>query len=813
MAKEKHTIKQIDLTNPAEIRVNTRIDSKTGQISPTGDPKHMGRIRGSFLVRHHSGVIISEDDNVIYAYYERAGVTERVCDTEVSPSGGFNYPGGVFLTFGGSGIAALRLEIDDDGTSVTPVGEVDRLTAPGLRRVDDAAIIVSLPERPLKGFYTSRSSALQPEDAATLSADLTDAYETVHELAAARHRYVQPVIARLVARDVDGHEIYRSAPVMIAPAAGPQCTGIERRMTGEGYAIVNAASLSAIPFSIGIDFPTDMSQMWKTLALTLHVEVSPQLHAVDFDLPAGFRFSSFSATEARLNMTVPGIDVTASAKGIASVGTELRRRIEAVLDNFDQAKVNAFTLNLRSADLSSRVTGIYAAAVSDTRKQVTRLLSIASMAVTQADSSLVAISYPHTFSAACGAVSGEVVLWGDLTARLFPGYTAMEMAITTASLTSGTRPVTTIVELDDGRLLVNAGVVTGVLPEGFSPLLTYPHPRARRITILLGMKSFSAEMRPLPGGTMAYALTAGFTPAVPDTELDMHIVPAADEIRFSYPESVAATNVDELQMPGALTRCASGKVVEVTPASRGNASWDFARQRFYAFTRGGICTVTSSASISSLSVSIIDSRPVLSRNAVCDLDNGQAAIAGGDLIMIRGNKSDTLCSNVNAIEIGWNAEMRELWMVDYINAVTDIFNVDTADLFTRTDFCPYLMVSQGGRLLLLSAEGELTDASSEMSTDSKHIRLTFRTPLARAAAVTGLSVRMTGSHINGSIILAGDNGCYGTTSYRLVEYKIDGELNRPIEGRVYGFPFRWITFHIDAAVSTDTRLHSATFTI
>ena len=375
---------------------------------------------------------------------------------------------------------------------------------------------------------------------------------------------------------------------------------------------------------------------------------------------------------------------------------------------------------------------------------------------------------------------------------------------------SGTTPVTAVVTLDDGSQLVASDTLTGQIPATFSPLLTYPHPRARQLTVMVGRKAFTVNLRPTPDGRMAYALAADCRPIEASTTLPMHIVPSADAVISDYPDCVAAASSGNPFVLLSVGRCGQGEVSALTPAPRGNSSLDFARRRFYAFTSRGICSLAVGSGLKSVVATLIDGRPVISSDAVCMIEGAVAAVAGKDLVIVKGNSVRTIVSDCRCMMLGWNVSQRELWAAGHPEGIL-VANTTTDDFYIRDDVSPSGFLTDSGRLYLLTPDGYVSDASAEVAS-LKRITLVFRSSLPKRSCVNGLCVRIFGESIDGTVSLTADNGVHTPLAYRLVEFRLAGSLDRPLESRVYAHPFRYVTLTINAIVSADTRLHRALFT-
>lgn len=789
--------------------MNVRQDAADGSLRPVGRPSSVGTAPGALLCAvacEGRDVVISTSEGAVYITDPLKSAPALVAELDCDIAAAVNVDGGVMLMPALEGESPRRLEVDYHSGEAVMVSELPRDGAPRLVRVDDGVLTRPLPARKLKGAYSRTDKLLIPDDLHALSDDYATAYCDISGLAAARHRYIQPVMARVTARDSRGVMLYRSAPVLITPRQGAQLIEAARPLAGDTLSELEATVLQATPFSIGLVFPAEIPAVWRERVALVEVETSEQIHPVTLTLPSVSRIESASSGVSTLWLSAPGVDTAAG--GIATEGSEMRRRITGLLMNSDTALAVAHSMPMPST--AATFTGIYRASSPDCHRQVEAVMSAASH-VPSGSSTTPApwqLNYPHTFSAACAGVSGGKILWGNLHSRLFAGYTVAEQGISVSTGTSSL-PATCVVTLDDGRMLVSSVTEKLTVTSQISPLIVYPHPSAVKINIILGMKMWEATLRPTPCRRMAYALSADLRPVTPATVLSMHIVPDASVVTDHYPEATAMADISSPLEIEATAIAATGTVTAITPELRAGSSLDIMRRHFYVFSRGGIASVTAGGTPWRLTPVMLDHRPVMMAQSVAEAADGIIAVAGGDLVKVAGNRVTTLMVNTGPCSVGGCGHYGEVWLVSATDDPTLIFNIATKYAYYRKDIYPEDMLTTGDRLLLRTSDGQLLDASSEVSMPAE-VELTFRICLPRARAVRAFGVRMFSQTFDGKIILAADNGIHSPDgAYRVVDFDIDGELNRPLEARVLTHPFRYITLGIRAKVSHNSRLESA----
>ncbi|MDE5786087.1 MAG: hypothetical protein K2H98_06080 [Duncaniella sp.] len=807
--KQKFQTVNFDIRAQDPMQVNVRHDAADGSLRPVGPPASCGRAPGALL----GAVACDGRDVIVSSAGDRIFITDPAKDAPVEIAAhdgeitaGVGVDGGMLLTGDHAGTSPCRLDVDYYTGAATLDTPLPRHGAPRLVRVDDGVLSRPMPARKLKGIYSRTAHIIEHDDMHDLTADYAEAYCDLCDLAAARSRYIQPVIARLTARDARGTIVYRSAPVMISPASGVQLLEVERTLGGQDFNEAGGVTLQAVPFSIGICFPAEVPAAWRSRVATLEVETTSQLHPVSLKLPSAVRVSVSASGSATLAVTAPGAD-TASG-GVAGEGSIMRRRVESLLGQQEKAFAVARTMPFPS--VPAPVSGIFRAAGADCRAEAMAVSDARPADAENASDQPAAwmMNYPHTFSAACGAAGGGMVMWGCVTTRLFDGYTVAEQSISISPATSA-QPTTSIVTLADGRMLVDSVTETSAVSAELSPLIVYPHPAAVKVTIITGTKKWEAPLRPTPCRRMAYALASDLKPVRPSVEQGMHIVPEGSSVTERYPSAVAVAPLSSPLDIVAAATAGDGRITAVTPVLRSGSSLDISRRQFYVFTRRGIMAVSVAGNPARITPVLLDHRPVMMAQSVAESADGVLAIAGEDLVMVSGNKVATLLVNTGPCSVGRCGRYGEIWIVSAASDPTLIFNPATKYAFYRNDLYPDEMLNDGARLLLRPADGRLHDASEELSRPMP-VEIKSRICLPRARAVGAMGVRLICSGFSGSIYLAGDNGIHSPDgAYRIVAFDVEGELNRPLESRVVAHPFRYVTLGISGRMSADARLESA----
>ena len=683
----------------------------------------------------------------------------------------------------------------------------DAIPAPGfpaLRRIDLATVSAPLPGRTLRGNYGSRSTTLEAADIATLTDDFLDAYCRLGDMAAGAGGFIAPVIAQVRLRGGDGNLLHTSAPVIIAPEVGLQA--VETSMTvcdGDGGSTTSGAVLRATSFCIGVSFPATGEVEWSGEVASVEVLVSPQLHPVDAAVTVSGSFGSFQGGAGKLTVVAPGVE---SKGDRAAEGTRFHRRVVAALARIDDI------MTVTVFGVSSAAGRVCNPSATDTRRQLTALVSVLGGKVKPpTDVMMRELSRPHTFTAAVARQSGDTVVWGDITCHRFPGYTAREMGVAHEVSQPAAVPTACLVKFADGSSVVTSMTEHCFNTLALSPLITYPHPDAVELTVIVGTRSVTVPLTPVGDGRTACWLDPQCRAVVPGVELGMFILPSATPRVSRFPDGVAvASRATPLDVAMAV-RTGCGQVVELTPTVRTSSSWDFGRARFYAFTTSGICGIAVSGS--TVTVAVIDSRGVTRKCGVATTSGGVAAIAGGDLVMVTGSRCVTLRENVQADMAGWCGSRGELWLTGSVDGKTLVCDVKGNAIMTRDDVAPVMFLSASPSLYMLDRDGKVLDASVEVGSPAREVSWRVRVPLGAWSAMTGMSVALSSSRYKGNVTLLADNGAGSAHALPVVDMAVDGEVNHPVVARLSAPLRRYATVAVSGVVSADTLIQETIISI
>lgn len=699
------------------------------------------------------------------------------------PSGIIAIEGGAMILFSG-GIEPMYITYNEDIHRWVVSEQPHHFPAPfAIERSDMATLSSALPAVSLKGEYDSRSTRLSAADAMTLGKAFGEAHCALADTAMARRLYIHPVMARYRIRDKQGAVIYQSAPVLITPSTPLQATEAVITLTGDKFNRTAETDLVAHAFNLKLTTLYDMANLdgWNGVIGSVDILVSLPLNLYQPSVAPIHRFGNFTATSGSIVVRLPG--VTDSPQPAAE-GSRFHAMVTGLLDRIDSA------LSPDNADRHDAATELAA---------LCKMLDIKLPEPDQYSRLMTSLSAPHSFSASHASRSGNTIVWGDISAIPFNGYSPAEVGVTTRDL-SAPLPVASSISFADGvSTVVNSSTLTSAAPQSISPLVVYPAPDAREVTMIVGTGKVCLPLCPSPGGRWSYYLSPSATPVALADTLPSFVLPAANPPVRRFPDLVACSGATPPFRLSALTRC-SGDVTCVTPTALPVSSWDFARANFYAFTSAGSCAVTVNSKRDSITAARLDSRGVDHRHAVAVTPEGVMAIACGDLLRMNSNRVTTLLTGVTADRVGWSqpcgdgfdipsAPCGELWCVDGSGDTPSgkilIVSPDGKRCYFRDGLCvSELIQGEQGVLLAPAPGGGMLNLSREVSAPST-VSHDFRFPASSLRAVASqrfcrLTIPVYGFGLVGDIDVRIDDGLGVEHSRSLVRLAVNGDLNSPL---------------------------------
>lgn len=328
---------------------------------------------------------------------------------------------------------------------------------------------------------------------------------------------------------------------------------------------------------------------------------------------------------------------------------------------------------------------------------------------------------PHSLGAATIASGPSAMLLISPGVTPFRGYRPEEMAAVTDS-SAGAWHALCCVTFDDGSTSVVTSEGTGDCPLSFGPVLSYPSPRAVSLYIAVrnasGVRSGTFPLTPDGHGHRALYVTPSLAPVCLPDESEAYVVPAHAPAVWSYPGYISVTPAGDSDNPDVTVNPPLGQVVEAVPVNYRQASWDYGRSRFMLFTAGGVCSLVVPSSRTSVSMSMIDSRVLLSSSAIVDAGDALYAVLSGDLVRISRGRITTLRRYGKARALAFDSGRGELWLIPATGHV-EVMSTGDGTRYTRGPvLVPELTANVAGRSFVNDGNGYL-----EVGIDAPFIRV------------------------------------------------------------------------------------------
>lgn len=528
---------------------------------------------------------------------------------------------------------------------------VASLPAVSLRAVSSGLVRVDVAPRTLAGGDYRRLSELTSADARSVSADLRAAYIALCQYAAEKSAMLQPALASYTLLDAEGRELFTSPPLLLGTR---QClTAVTAACSSDG--LLAGYTLTADTWQLELSIPTHSRPDVRSVRVTL----SPQLHPVD----------PYTDADTWLRHTVS--DTTVAARLHTTVLTPATIREGA-------ARMPRLCRTVSVVAASPATHTIPCPPSAGPRTELSALASVLELPVAEAGRAAALTQAPHSFTAACGAVSADTVMWGNITTLPYAGYPVPVLAASVAASESWQAYVA--VDFASGARAVWTGSGSSSAPLAFSPLLCYPSPDAVSLTIGLSTPTRTLRsvfpLTPLPGGRMSAYVADSLAPVALDAAAS-YVVPAAVAAPASMPDVVIAADAAAPFVPLAVRGGFGHSIVRLIPALGSTSSWDFGRTRMLAFGTGGIYSVALGSSRSSLAAGRIDSRRTASSLAVAEASDGAVyAIVGSDLVSVTARGATTLIPGCGFSALAWNPVFAELWCFRSGDGTTEVISTN-----------------------------------------------------------------------------------------------------------------------------------------
>lgn len=204
---------------------------------------------------------------------------------------------------------AFRLDYIDETGTWRVAGVLPDLPAISIVATEVSMLTSTIAARTLQRNYPHWQGSLKARDRSDVTADLLEAYRSLIATATEAGCLVQPVICRYKLNDGQGNTLFVSPPIMVSAPDGFQ--GVDKIIaTTDDRETINPYTLSLSAYKLGIVSPQLLSSPWGEIIEEVVIEVSEQLHPIDYSLKVNSRLEEVDATSGNIVMYMPGTAVT-----------------------------------------------------------------------------------------------------------------------------------------------------------------------------------------------------------------------------------------------------------------------------------------------------------------------------------------------------------------------------------------------------------------------------------------------------------------------------------------------------------------------
>ena len=657
----------------------------------------------------------------------------------------------------------LSYTLADGKFSFKSYGEMPILPGLTIADAEEQRMAVAVPGTKLSGV-TGTSTALTAADTRKVAALLSSSYASLKSRAEAMGRSIPPVLARYRLTDSNGDTLLTGPTVMVGPKSGFQCTGeVELQYNGETQSL-GGGQVAAQSFFLAVSGQKTLAQPWRSLVRNLIVETSPMPDPTDGDSDDGHSRINHGQATTGVSCHLPGVESTAAGEN-ALLQQKIAQAIRA--DRWAVQAEIAYPFGEDATTDTSIYIGI--------RNRVTAKAPVRPW-----------LRDSETFG--CAAEAGGRTALGNLRRtgetglalrQYFTGYD------TTA--TGGWRGMVSV-EIEDGETV--SDIITGSgnsgMPTGVSPILSYPDPSARKITLSLQTGSgenakyytFSAAMTALPELGSAYALDNRLLNQLPDATDHLPALSESSTRESDEPDRMRLCEAGHTSEPLSSLRTGSGAIRTVREAIRAAGSWDHSRLRLIAFGESGATLIIYDKHGSVHSTSTLIEAPISSADAICRAQTAEGAallaIAGGSLLKIGATGVKTLIARCEADAVAYDQINDEIWLCREGEKPRRVWKHDGKWETSEVDYPPFAQGFKPSRLTtmatLTGSDGVYDPTQEEEKTPDSDglspIRISIRRKLRRESRErlrTGVrrllaEVDLAASRFTGTVTLSIDGG-------------------------------------------------------
>jgi hypothetical protein len=663
----------------------------------------------------------------------------------------------------------------------------------------------------LSGKSSGRSgSQLTDADNRLLTNAMTAAYSALKQQAHELGYCAQPIVARYRLQDVAGNTIAIGPTTVLAAPCGFAATDPVVLTSNDALQTLNEGSMALTVFRPAIIAPAELPAPWDSIVSKVTIEVTEELDPLDSALQAPHRVQRNEATGViTISSRLPGF----------SLGMVL-----------DSSRFRTLVMQGLTAPryIVAEYNRPYGGGIATPGNQQTFQ---AVNPTTPTTLSIATPAIPSRSYSAATETAGLTALCNPLTAPFYGWAPDSFIAATATNSTGALWKMAFSVKLTTpaGESWLKREISCQTAsPANLLPLLCYPSTDATELQI-----SYKA-----PDGTayqQSYPLTA-----IPATGLAVYISPNLARITLTQQADSYAPRGDQqtatLQngQVDILSYTDLGNILDslniydhpihaVRALPRGQSGWDFSRRKLVFFGEGGtaLATLTSAGQFSA--ATIIDHRPVLNADAICQAtaNNGAAivALAGDDLVELSGQKVSTLQRSLlrqlaqreptpilQTGSLGWDDRFCELWLalgnlLYRMTADGELIKANYASLTATADE-PYRFANYDGNLLLGCATATYNLSNEDPDTP---VTIGLRVRYQVSTRPEWLTLNVFGSNLTGEFTLKGDRGT--EIPEQLLRLKINGDLNAPLTMRLAS-PYRpYLETNLSLTAGADLAIH------
>ncbi len=647
-----------------------------------------------------------------------------------------------------------------------------------------------------------------------LSGELSAAYRRLSALAVDAGAWIQPVAARYRLIGDAGEVIYTSLPVAMT------CGGWQARKeisvtcakSGDSTLEVPQITLSARAFRPQFEV-TDSLLAKMTLQGVRKIELwlSPQIHPFDPAQTAATRITRGSTASPALTVAIPGATDNFSSRNNARLSQ--LHRLEDLQEKGSTCVAVIDLTRLADRHQCVRADSMTPEAENDRVARILDATPLGAASDEPADSLVAEISSPNSFVARTVAVSGDTVVWGDITPLPAASVNISELTADFSGI-----PFEGVILSERADASRSVIPISGPsMPRAWAPAVSYPDPSVCRLEIFLRPANGGSalhgqlEMKASADGIRALWDAPEMEPVAFESWQGQVPLPEDPPPAARHPGTLVACSMTSPLLPVASVECCHSPVHALHPALRSRSSWDFSRCRLYAFSDAAIHAVSVSPAKGTMSAAVIDTRGIAGPRAAVYTPLGVMALHQGNLLKITSPRADTIAFRVPACNLAWDEERGCLWLMNE-NGDMRIFYPETgrwADIPSPADF---VTLSTVGNRLWLTDRDELyrpeSEAERSVATDRRVIGWQSDIPLPQGAVVEAVGIKLSATFADLTFTLLAQGAPVSRHPLQLLKMRVTGVVTAPIFRRVIPRPAPFLTLRISGSCSPDLRLHS-----